>query len=98
MQRNINQDTQTFLNFLAKGKGMSKDPMTGVTPQIMTIMKACYEKVQAQSKVITEVLISGSETEWEHFDITVWKPKLEAIKKVLTETNATKDIGKRIIS
>jgi hypothetical protein len=97
VQRNINQDTQTFLNFLAKGKVMSKDPMTGVTPQLMTNIKGCYDKVQAQSKVITEVLINGTETAWEDFDITVWKHKLDTIKAVLTQTNATKDIGKRII-
>ena len=97
MQRNINQDTQTFLNFLAKGKVMSKDPMTGVTPQLMTNIKGCYDKVQAQSKVITEVLISGIETPWEAFDITGWKHKLDSIKAVLTQTNSTKDIGKRII-
>ena len=97
MQRKINQDTQTFLNFLAKGKVMSKDPMTGVTTHLMNNIKGCYDKVQAQSQIITEVLISGTETDWEDFDIKVWQHKLDTIKAVLTQTNLTKDIGKRII-
>ena len=97
VQRKINQDTQTFLNFLAKGKVMSKDPMTGVTTHLMNNIKGCYDKVQAQSQIITEVLISGTETAWEDFDIKVWQHKLDTIKAVLTQTNLTKDIGKRII-
>jgi hypothetical protein len=97
VQRNINQDTQTFLNFLAKGKVMSKDPMTGVTTHIMTNIKGCSDKVQAQSKIITEVLISGTETDWEDFDMKVWQHKLDTIKAVLTQTNLTKDIGNMII-
>jgi hypothetical protein len=97
VQRKINQDTQTFLNLLAKGKVMSKDPMTGVTTHLMNNIKRCYDKVQAQSHIITEVLISGAETAWEDFDIKVWQHKLDTIKAVLTQTNLTKDIGKRII-
>ena len=36
-------------------------------------------------------------TDSEDFDIKVWQHKLDTIKAVLTETNLTKDIGKRII-
>ena len=39
VQRKINQGTQTFLNFLAKGNVMSKDPMTGVTTHLMNNIK-----------------------------------------------------------
>ena len=53
--------------------------------------------MQAQSQIITEVLISGTEAAWEDFDIKVWQHKLDTIKAVLTQTNLTKDIGKRII-
>jgi hypothetical protein len=97
VQRKINQDTQTFLNFLAKRKVTSKDPMTGVTTRLMNNIMGCYDKVQAQSQIITEVLISGTETAWEDFDIKVWQHKLDTIKAVRTQTNLTKDIGKRII-
>ena len=97
VQRKINQDTQTFLNLLAKGQVMSKDPMAGVTTHLMTNIKGCYDKVQAPSQIITDVLISGTETDWEDFDIKVRQHKLDTIKAVLTQTNLTKDIGKRII-
>ena len=96
-RRKIHQDTQTFLNFLAKGKVMSKDPMIGVTTHLVNNIKGCYDKVHAPSQIITEVLISGTQTDWEDFDIKVWQHKLDTIKAVLTQTNLTKDIGKRII-
>jgi hypothetical protein len=66
-QKNIDQDTQTVLNFLAKGRVMSKDPMAGVTTHIMNNIKGRYDKVQAQSQIITELLISGTETAWADF-------------------------------
>ena len=97
VQRKINQDTQTFLNFLAQGKVMNKGPMTGVTTHLMNNIKWCYDKVHAQSQIITDVLISGTETDWEDFDIKVWQHNLDTIKAVLTQTILTKDIGKRII-
>ena len=50
-----------------------------------------------QSQVIAEVLISGTDTAWEDFGIKVWQHKLDTIKAVFTQTNLTKDIGKRII-
>ena len=75
VQRDINQDTQTFLNFLAKGKVMSKDPMTGVTTHLMKKTQGCYEKVQAQSQFITELLISGTQTGWDDFGVKVWQHK-----------------------
>jgi hypothetical protein len=97
VQRKINQDTQTFLNCLAKGKVMSKDPMTGVTTHLMNTIKGCYDKLQAQPQIITEVLTSGTQIDWDDFDIKVWQHKLDTTKAVLTQTNLTKDIGKRII-
>jgi hypothetical protein len=75
---------------------MSNDPMTGVTAHLMNNMNGCYDKVQAQSQIITEVLISGTQIAWEEFDIKVWQHKLDTIKAALTQTNLTKDIGKRI--
>ena len=71
--------------------------MTGVTTYFMNNIKGCYDKVQAQSQIIAEVLISGTETAWEDFDIKVWQHNLDTIKAVLTQTNLTNDIGKRII-
>ena len=71
--------------------------MTGVTTHIMNNIKGCYDKVQAQPQIITEVLISGTETAWENFDIKVWQHKLDTIKAVLPQTNLTKDIGNMII-
>ena len=97
VQKAINQDSQLFLNFMAKGKVMTKDPMSGVTPQLMANIKDCYGKVQAQSKVITELLLEGQEVEWEDFDIKEWDPKLSTIKAVLSTTKHTKDIGKGVI-
>ena len=86
-----------FLNFLAKGKVMSKDPMTGVTTHLMNNIKGCYDKVQAQSQIITELLISGTQTVLDDFGIKVWQHKLDTIKAVLAQTNLTKDIGKMVI-
>ena len=76
---------------------MSKDTMTGVTTHLMNNIEGCYDKVQAQSQIVPEVLISGTETAWVDFDIKVWERKLDTIKAVLTQTNLTKDIGNRII-
>ena len=79
---------------------MINDPMTGVTTHLMNNIKGCYDKVQAQSQTITEVLISGADIAWEDFDIKVWQHKLDTIKAVLTQTNLTnltKDIGKMSI-
>ena len=63
---------------------MSKDPMTGVTTHLMNNIQGCYDKAQAQSQIITDVLISGTEIAWEDFDIKVWQHKLATIKAVLT--------------
>ena len=76
---------------------MTKDPMSGVSTHLVTNAKGCYDKVQAQSQIIIEVLISGTQTDWEDFDIKVWQHKLDTIKAVLTQTNLTKDIGKRFM-
>ena len=64
VQKSINQDSQTFLNFMARGKDLSKDPLTGVTPQLMTNIKFSDATVQAQSKNITELLLAGQPVYW----------------------------------
>ena len=97
VQKAINQDSQLFLNFMAKGKVKTKDPMSGVTPQLMTNIKESYESVQAQSKVITELLLEGQEVDWENFDIKHWDSKFSIIKAELSKTKQTKDIGTRVI-
>ena len=99
-QTSINSDSQTFLNFMARGKDMAKDPLTGVTPQLITNMKSCYDTVPAQSKNITEHLLAGQQVDWVDWtdsENAKWTSKLDNIKAVVTKTNAIKDIGKRVI-
>ena len=48
---------------------MTKDPMSGVITHLMTNIKECDDKVLAQSKIITELMLEGPYVDWNRFDI-----------------------------
>ena len=76
---------------------MTKDPMPGVSTDLMTNIKECSNKVFAPSKSITELLMGAQYVEWKHFDINKSSSGLDTIQALLNTTNATKDIGHRFI-
>ena len=70
--------------------------MYGKSTHPMRSMKECYDKVLAQFKSITELVMEGQDVDRNHFDISHWSGKLDYIKVVLNTTNATKDVGNMI--
>ena len=54
--------------------------MSGVSTDLMTNIKECYDKVLVQSKRITELLLEGQYVDWKHFDINMLSSRLDYIK------------------
>ena len=76
------QYAQLLLKFRAKRKAstVTKDPMYGASTHLMTNIEECYDKVLAQSKSITELLLEGQYVDWKHCDIKEFSYRLDYIK------------------
>ena len=48
------QYSQLFLQSMAQGSTMTKDPRSGVSTHLLTIIKACYDQVLVQSNQGTD--------------------------------------------
>ena len=76
---------------------MTNDPMSGVSAHTMTNNQECYNKVLANIKTITELLLEGQYIDGKGLDLKKFSSRLGSINAVLNTTTCTKDIGKRII-
>jgi hypothetical protein len=97
VQRTIAQYSQFIMKCMAQWRfhGQRSDVWCEHPP--MTNIKECYEKVLAQSKSITDLLLEGPHVDWKQIDVTKFTFRLDYIKAVLNTTNATKDIGNMIM-